>query len=138
MCSDPDLLPDPEPLAAALRPPLLKVFPAALIGRIVVIPYYPLSDQMLGDIVRLQLGRIQKRVAENYRIPLSFDLDVVKLIVDRCTEIESGGRMIDAILTNTVLPRISKEYLEGISAGKALREIHLGIENADFHYRFDY
>ena len=123
MCNDPDLLPDPEPLANSLRPPLLKVFPAALIGRIVVIPYYPLSDVMLGDIVRLQLRRVQKRVAENYRIPLSFEDEVVKLIVSRCTEIESGGRMIDAILTNTVLPRISREYLEGIAASKELTGI---------------
>ena len=138
MCNDPDLLPDPEPLANSLRPPLLKVFPAALIGRIVVIPYYPLSDAMLGDIVRLQLRRVQKRVAENYRIPLSFEDEVVKLIVSRCTEIESGGRMIDAILTNTVLPRISREYLEGIAAGKELAGIEMRVDNNDFAYQFNY
>lgn len=138
MCNDPDLLPEPEPLTNALRPPLLKVFPAALLGRIVTIPYYPLSDTMLGDIVRLQLGRIQKRVAENYRIPLTYQDDVVKLIVSRCTEIESGGRMIDAILTNTVLPRISREYLEGVSAGKSLSGIHMSVAKDDFEYQFDY
>jgi type VI secretion system protein VasG len=138
MCNDPDLLPEPEPLTNALRPPLLKVFPAALLGRIVIIPYYPLSDTMLGDIVRLQLGRIQKRVAENYRIPLTYQDDVVKLIVSRCTEIESGGRMIDAILTNTVLPRISREYLEGISAGKTLSGIHMSAPKDDFEYQFNY
>jgi len=138
MCNDPDLLPEPEPLANSLRPSLLKVFPAALIGRIVVIPYYPLSDAMLGDIVRLQLGRVQKRVSENYRIPLSFEDDVIKLIVSRCTEIESGGRMIDAILTNTVLPKISREYLEGISAGKTLTGIHMSVAKDDFAYKFNY
>jgi type VI secretion system protein VasG len=138
MCNDPDLLPEPEPLTNALRAPLLKVFPAALLGRIVVIPYYPLSDQMMGDIVRLQLGRIQKRVAENYRIPLHYDDAVVKLIVSRCTEIESGGRMIDAILTNTVLPRISREYLEGVSAGKTLTNIQMSVVKDDFEYQFGY
>jgi type VI secretion system protein VasG len=138
MCNDPDLLPEPEPLTNALRPPLLKVFPAALLGRIVTIPYYPLSDSMLGDIVRLQLGRIQKRVVENYRIPLTYQDDVVKLIVSRCTEIESGGRMIDALLTNTVLPRISREYLEGISAGKVLSGIHMSATKDDFEYQFNY
>ena len=138
MCNDPELLPEPEPLANALRPALLKVFPAALLGRIVVTPYYPLSDKMLGDIVRLQLRRIQKRVTENYRIPLIYHDDVVKLIVSRCTEIESGGRMIDAILTNTVLPRISREYLESISAGKTLSAIRMSVDKDEFAYEFDY
>lgn len=138
MCNDPELLPEPESLANSLRAPLLKVFPPALIGRIVVIPYYPLSDAMLGDIVRLQLARIQKRVAENYRIPLLYNDDVVKLIVDRCTEIDSGGRMIDAILTNTILPRISREYLQGISAEKSLSRIRLLVNMDEFAYEFDY
>jgi type VI secretion system protein VasG len=103
-----------------------------------VIPYYPLSDQMLGEIIRLQLSRIQKRVADNYQIPLTYDEEVVRLIASRCTEIESGGRMIDAILTNTVLSRISKEYLMAIAAERKLRAIRLGVENADFHCQFDY
>lgn len=138
MCNDPELLPEPESLTNSLRDPLLKVFPAALIGRIVVIPYYPLSDTMLGDIVRLQIARIQKRVSENYRIPLIYNDDVVKLIVDRCTEIESGGRMIDAILTNTILPRISREYLQGISSEKSLSLIRLSVDKGEFAYEFSY
>ena len=74
-----------------------------------MIPYYPLSDEMLANIVRLQLGRIAKRVTEHHKIPFTYDDEAVKLIVSRCTEVESGGRMIDAILTNTVLPAISRE-----------------------------
>ena len=120
MCKDPELMPEPEGMAKALREPLLKKFPAALLGRLVVIPYYPLSDAMLAEIVRLQLGRIAKRVTEHHKIPFDYDDDAVKLIVSRCTEVESGGRMIDAILTNTVLPAISHEFLTRTMAGAAL------------------
>ena len=136
MCKDPELVPEPDAIAKALRDPLLKVFPPALLGRLVVIPYYPLSDEMLGNIVRLQLGRIKKRVAEHHRIPFTYDEDAVKLIVSRCTEVESGGRMIDAILTNTVLPAISEEYLIRTMNGGSLDRIHLGVENGQFSYQF--
>jgi type VI secretion system protein VasG len=137
LCKDPELLPEPEGLAKALREPLLKTFPAALLGRLVVIPYYPLSDDMLARIVRLQLGRIRKRVAENHKIPFEYDDAAVKLIVSRCTELESGGRMIDAILTNTVLPRVSVEYLGRLAEGRTLSAVRLSAENNDFTYRFD-
>jgi type VI secretion system protein VasG len=137
MCKDPELMPDPEGIAKALRDPLLKKFPAALLGRLVVIPYYPLSEAMLGNIVRLQLGRIAKRVTEHHRIPFNYDDDAVKLIVSRCTEVESGGRMIDAILTNTVLPAISREFLTRTMAGAALSGVRLGVADGDFSSRFD-
>src|SRR5258707_2606029 len=80
MCKDPELMPEPEGVAKALREPLLKKFPAALIGRLVVIPYYPLSDAILAQIVRLQLGRIKQRVEEHHKIPFTYDEDAVKLI----------------------------------------------------------
>ena len=72
------------------------------------------------------------------KIPVSYDQSVVDLIASRCTELESGGRMIDAILTNTMLPRISREYLEGISAGKSLSGIRMGVNKDEFAYEFDY
>ncbi|MGC4085928.1 MAG: hypothetical protein QM736_28325 [Vicinamibacterales bacterium] len=103
----------------------------------VTIPYYPLSDDMLGSIVRLQLGRIEKRVAEHHRIPFTYDDAAVKLIVSRCTEVESGGRMIDAILTNTVLPAISHEFLTRTMEGAVLTGVHLGVDAGNFTYRFD-
>jgi type VI secretion system protein VasG len=137
MTLDPELMPEPEGIAKALREPLLKVFPAALLGRLVVIPYYPLSDEMLGNIVRLQLNRIAKRVAEHHKIPFTYDDEAVKLIVSRCTEVESGGRMIDAILTNTVLPAISHEFLTRTMAGAALNGVRLAAANGDFEYRFE-
>jgi type VI secretion system protein VasG len=137
MTRDPELMPTPEGIGKALREPLLKVFPAALLGRLVVIPYYPLSDEMLGNIVRLQLNRISKRVTEHHRIPFAYADDAVKLIVSRCTEVESGGRMIDAILTNTVLPAVSREFLTRTMAGQALNGVRLGVANNDFDYQFD-
>ncbi|HOW75849.1 MAG TPA: type VI secretion system ATPase TssH [Candidatus Competibacteraceae bacterium] len=137
MCKDPELLPDPEGLGKALREPLLKVFPPALLGRLVTIPYYPLSDDMIGNIVRLQLGRIKKRILENHKIPFSYDDEVVKLIVSRCTELESGGRMVDAILTNTVLPVISAEFLNRIMAGQPVTRVQVQVQDSDFAYLFD-
>jgi type VI secretion system protein VasG len=137
MCKDPELMPEPEGIAKALREPLLQKFPAALLGRLVVIPYYPLGDSMLANIVRLQLGRIAKRVGEHHKIPFSYDDDAVKLIVSRCTEVESGGRMIDAILTNTVLPAISREFLMRTMGGGTLSGVRLAVSNDDFAYVFD-
>lgn len=136
MCRDPDLMPEPEGLAKALREPLLKVFPPALLGRLVVIPYYPLSDEMLCNIVRLQLGRIKKRIQENHKLPFEYDDESVKLIVSRCTELESGGRMIDSILTNTILPKISEEFLKCMVEGKEVKGVKLKVDNNDFSYEF--
>ncbi len=137
MCKDPELLPDVEGLGKALREPLLKVFPPALLGRLVAIPYYPLSDEMLGDIVRLQLRRIEKRILENHKIPFSYDDEVVKLIVSRCTELDSGGRMVDAILTNTVLPAISQEFLTRMVAGQPVARVQLSVQDGEFAYGFE-
>jgi type VI secretion system protein VasG len=136
LCKDPELAPGPDALAKAVREPLLKVFPPALLGRLVVVPYYPLPDRILGDIVRLQLGRIGRRLAEQHKAPFHYDDEVVKLIVSRCTEVESGGRMIDAILTNTILPRISEEYLTRTVGGRPLGAVTLRVQNGDFSFEF--
>ncbi|MDJ0943327.1 MAG: type VI secretion system ATPase TssH [Kiloniellales bacterium] len=137
MCEDPELRPDPEGLARALHEPLRKVFPAALLGRLVVLPYYPLSDEIMAEIVKLQLGRIQSRLAATHEVPFSYDDDVIQQIIRRCTELESGGRMIDAILTNTVLPRVSGEFLTRMLEGEAVRRVHVGVEDGEFVYAFD-
>ncbi len=137
MCKDPELLPDPEGIAKALREPMLKVFPAALLGRIVTIPYYPLSDDMIGNIARLQLGRVAKRIQQNHRVPFTYDDAVVKLIVSRCTELESGGRMIDAVLTNTLLPRMSHEILSRLMDNRQTTRIAVTVEGGDFAYSFE-
>ena len=108
----------------------------ALLGRLVAIPYYPLSDEMLGKIVVLQLNRIKKRVEARYKIPFEYGDDVVKLVVSRCTESESGGRMIDAILTNTMLPDISREFLTRMMEGKDILGVQVSVANGEFTYSF--
>jgi type VI secretion system protein VasG len=137
MCRDPELLPDSNALADALKAPLMKVFPPALLGRIVTIPYYPLSPDMMKKIVRLQLGRVKKRVETNHGVPFEYSDAVVDQVVARCQDPESGGRVIDAILTNTVLPTISVEYLQRLASGGEIRRVALDVKDADFTYAFD-
>ncbi len=122
LCEDPTLRPDPEPLAAALREPLLKVFAPALLGRLVVVPYYPLHADALHRIIRLQLDRIAARLDANHGIALHYDDSAVELVARRCTAIESGGRMIDAILTHTILPRLSEEVIGATVSARKLAE----------------
>jgi type VI secretion system protein VasG len=136
MCRDPALMPAPEAIAKSLREPLLKVFPPALLGRLVVIPYLPLSDEMLASIVKLQLSRIKKRVEQNHRIAFDYDDAAVKRVIARCTEVESGGRMIDAILTNTVLPTLSQEILTRTLEGRTLSRVELSADDSDFKYGY--
>jgi type VI secretion system protein VasG len=137
LCRDPDLMPDADGLAQALRAPLLKAFPPALLGRLVTIPYFPLSGEMLARIVRLQLDRIKRRVEARYRVPFAYDDAVVQLVVSRCTESESGGRMIDAILTHTLLPAVSRAFLTRALDGGALERVSVSVEGGDFSYRFE-
>ena len=137
LCRDPELIPEPEEVAKALREPLLKVFPPALLGRLIVIPYYPLSDSVLRGIIRLQLGRIASRVAERQKVPFTYTDAVVELIGSRCTEPESGGRMIDAILTNSMLPAISAAFLERMLEGKPVEAVKVDVVDGDFAYAFE-
>jgi len=137
MCKDPELMPDPEGMAQALREPLLKVFPPALLGRLVVIPYYPLSDEVMASIIRLQLGRVEKRIAENHKIPFTYEDQVVDLIASRCKEVESGARVVDAMLTNTVLPKISEEFLTRMVEGRPIDRVHVSVAEGEFAYAFE-
>jgi type VI secretion system protein VasG len=137
MCRDPELMPEPEGIAQALREPLLRVFPAALLGRLVVIPYYPLHDEVIGLIARLQLDRIARRLAESHGAELAYDDAVVAQIVNRCTEIESGGRMIQSILTNTLLPTISEELLGRVMDGREVQRVGVEIADGEFRYHFE-
>lgn len=136
VCKNPQAVPEPEEIAKALRQPLLEIFPPALLGRLVTIPYYPLSDEMLKAITRLQLGRIKKRVESTHKVGFDFDDAVVDLIVSRCTETESGGRMIDAILTNSLLPDMSREFLTRMLEGKALAGVRISQRDNELHYDF--
>ncbi|MFN4134355.1 MAG: type VI secretion system ATPase TssH [Novosphingobium sp.] len=136
MSEDEEMKPEAEALATALRPELLKVFPPALLGRLIVLPYYPLSPTMLQGIVRIQLDRIVKRIADSHGIVFSYGQDVVDLIVSRCNEVASGGRLIDAILTNTMLPDLSIELLNRQMNGDEVMVIDVTVEGDGFGYRF--
>lgn len=135
---DPELAPEPEALAGALREPLLQVFPPAFLGRLVVIPYYPLSHATLADIVRLQLARIQQRTLTQHKLNFTYDPAAVDLIIQRCTEVESGGRMIDAILTHHLLPVISCELLTRLASGEPLTAVHLSAAHINGQVEFNY
>ncbi len=136
LCADPDLMPDPEGMAKAIREPLLQVFPPALLGRLVTIPYYPLSPHMIAEITKLQLGRIKKRVTEAHGVPFEYTDAVVDEIVNRCQELESGGRMIDAIVTNTMLPDISAEFLRRMMEGDEIEKVKIDVADGEFNYSF--
>jgi type VI secretion system protein VasG len=125
-----------EAIAKALREPLLKIFPAALLGRLVTIPYYPLNDDMLKAIIKLQLDRIGKRIMQNHAIPFTYEEAVVELIANRCTELESGARVVDAILTNTLLPAISGEFLNKMLSGEVITSVHVCVQDSEFNYQF--
>ena len=136
LCRDPALMPDAEGLAAALREPLLQAFPAALLGRLVAVPYLPLSDDMLARIVDLQFDRVRRRLQEHHGVALDVAEDATALVVARCTEVESGARMVDAILINTVLPQISRELLGASMQDRKLQGVRLSA--ADGEFRYDY
>ncbi|KVU82348.1 ClpV1 family T6SS ATPase [Burkholderia ubonensis] len=136
LCRDPQRLPDAQALADALRAQLLDVFPAALLGRLTVVPYYPLTDALLTRIVALQLRRIERRISAHHGIRLHCADPATALIVERCRTIESGGRMVDAILTHTVLPRISQAILRATLDGRALAAIEVSAADGQFVYRF--
>ena len=138
LSEDEEMKPDPESLADALRPDLLKVFPPALLGRLLVLPYFPLSPAMLKGIVKLQIDRVKKRIQENHGITFTYSPDVIDLIVSRCTEVASGGRVIDAILTNTMLPELSIALLEKQMNGEEVEAISVGVGEgvSGFTYAF--
>ena len=126
--------PSPQELETAMKPYLLNVFPPALLGRIVTIPYFPLSGDMLGGIVRIQLNRIKKRIADNYDAVFSYSDEVVNYIVARCNDPDSGGRMIDNILTNTLLPELSRHFLNRQIEKKEITSAKVEIKDGAFAY----
>lgn len=135
---EPEVKENQQEMSKILRPALLKVFPPALLGRITIIPYYPLDNEMLTRIVRLQLNRIVKRLSETHHIDLVISDEAAELIVSRCTEIESGGRMIDAIINNTILPELSRQVVLSMMNEKVISSIQIQVEEAKFVYALDY
>ncbi len=137
LCKDPELMPDGEGLEKALRAPLTKVFPDALLNRLVVVPYYPISQAVLQRIIKLNLSRVEKRVLENHRVPFTYEDSVPALIGQRCTELERGARMVDALLTNTMLPEIGREFLSRLARGHDIKRVHASASDGKFAFQFD-
>ncbi len=135
MCADPETTPDPENLVRALKPELNKIFKPAFLGRMLIVPYYPIRDEALQKIIHLKLNRIKNRLYENHRVTLSYDDSLVKEVAHRCTEVESGARNVDNILTNTLLPEMSRQLLGRMAEGEKLERITVSIgENGGFVY----
>jgi type VI secretion system protein VasG len=136
LVADPETAPSPRGLVEALKPELNKIFKPAFLGRMVVIPYYPVRDEALKQIIRLKLGKIQRRIQENHKIKLSWDDAFLNEVASRCTEVESGARNVDNILTNSLLPDISRQILGGMAEGEKMSAIHVGIGNdGEFIYQ---
>jgi type VI secretion system protein VasG len=137
-CADPDTTPDVEGLGEILRPELLKTFKPALLGRMTVVPYFPLSEPVLRKIIELQLKKIGDRLRQNHKTAFEYDPEVVSTVYSRCKEVESGARNVDHILTGTLLPTISRELLTRMAEGRAVHKVRIGVDDkAEFTYPFE-
>lgn len=135
LTADPDTAPLPTDMVTAIRPELNRIFKPAFLGRTLVVPYYPVRDEVLKQIIRLKLSRIQKRLLENHRVMLTCHESLVDLVKQRCIEVESGARNVDHLLSNTMLPEISRQLLTRMVEGEALERITVGAaENGEFTY----
>ena len=136
LCADPETMPSPEGMVSALKPELDKIFKPAFLGRTVITPYFPLQDSVLRTIIDLKLEKVRARLLATHRVSLILDDAVKKAIAERCTEVESGARNVDNILTNTLLPSVSQVLLGALAEGTVPVEIHVDVgENGDFVYR---
>ncbi len=136
LCADPETMPSASGLVKALKPELDKIFKPAFLGRLVITPYFPIRDEALRQIVTLKLGKIQRRLQETHKLSLSYDPELIEEVAKRCTEVESGARNVDNILTNTLLPDISRALLASFAEGSKRNRIHVALEeNGNFIYR---
>ena len=136
LCADPDTTPEPAALVEAVRPDLLQIFKPAFLGRVTIVPYYPLTDTVLRQIVKLQLDRIRKRIAEHYNASCSYAPELVDNIAARCREVESGARNVESILSRGLLPDLSSEILARLAAGDALQSVNISIDDSG-NFRYD-
>lgn len=132
---DPETMPGPKALVDALKPELDKIFKPAFLGRLVIIPYFPIRDEAMKQIVRLKLGKIERRLFETHKVQLTYEPELIDEVARRCTEVESGARNVDNILTNTLLPDISRQILTRLAEGRKMDNIHVKVgENGEFVY----
>ncbi len=129
--------PDPEVLTERLRPVLTKQFSPAFLGRLAIVPYYPLGDEQIRSIVTLKLGKLAQRFTRNHKALFTWDEAVAQTITARCTEVDSGARNVDHILSHAVLPELSRQVLEKISMSDAFGEVHMSVDTRDdFSFAF--
>jgi type VI secretion system protein VasG len=138
LCADPDTKPEPDGLVEAVKPELVKAFKPALLGRMVTIPFYPISDDILRLIIKLQLKKIQKRIADNHNAQFSYDDSVIETVAKRCTDVDSGARNVYNILTGTLLPEMSGEVLSRMASGEGIKKVHVSVgEGEKFVYAIE-
>jgi type VI secretion system protein VasG len=133
-CADDETRPGPDALVELVRPELVKVFKPAFMGRLKVVPFYPITDEIMRLITKLKLNRIKKRMMANSKVTLEFGAEIVEAIAKRCTEVDSGARNVDHILTNTLLPEMSKEILTRMAKGEEIKKVKVAIVGAGFAF----
>ena len=135
LCADPDTKPDPDGLIEAIKPELVKHFKPALLGRMVTVPYYPISDEILRLIIKLQLKKIKQRIMDNHGAQFSYDDSVIDTVAKRCTDVDAGARNVFNILTGTLLPEMSGEVLSRMASGEGINKVHVSVgEGEKFVY----
>ncbi|MGI4831082.1 MAG: type VI secretion system ATPase TssH, partial [Janthinobacterium lividum] len=134
LAADPETMPNQDGMLAALRPELNTIFKPAFLGRLQVIPYFPVRDEVLRQIIRLKLGKIERRMLATHRIRLGWDSSLIETIAGRCTEVESGARNVDNILSNTMLPELSREILGLMAEGRLVEGVQVSADDGVLRY----
>lgn len=127
LCSDPETMPAGDALREAILPEIQKSFKPALLGRVTLVPYYPVSDAALRRIVEMKLDKVRRRLADSHRVGFSYDSAVVDAIASRCKEVQSGARNVDHVLRGTLLPEISMSLLARMASGPPVTEVHVHV-----------
>jgi type VI secretion system protein VasG len=137
LCADPETMPDSQGILQALKPELNKIFKPAFLGRLLIVPYFPIRDEAMKQIIRLKLGKIQRRLVESHKIALEYDDVLLNEVAARCTEVESGARNVDNILSNTMLPDLSRQILSQIGSGETADRVSISVKDGSLTYAWD-
>ncbi|MGH7199067.1 MAG: type VI secretion system ATPase TssH, partial [Planctomycetaceae bacterium] len=136
LCSDPETAPDAEAFKEAVFPELLKTFKPAFLGRLTIVPYYPLSDEVMKKIIRLKLGKVGRRVQEHYRARFDYTAELVDAVAARCTEVDTGARNVDHILNGSLLPEMSAEFLSRMADGQGIAAVTISVDG-DGRFKYE-
>jgi type VI secretion system protein VasG len=137
LCADPETMPDTAGMVKALKPELDKVFKPAFLGRLMIVPYLPIRDEAMKLIIRLKLGKIQRRLLETHKIKLEYGDSLLNEVAARCTEVESGARNVDNILSNTMLPDLSRQILTQLAGGETSNRVTVSVKDGALTYAWD-